>query len=111
MFTLNFSAYCGMSMKIAEGDSDSVRKVAADILRHRRKDFPIYCLEKGNKWEIGEPEGCMMIPDSCGILKISEEEVEEEDFYDDSMDGDFDSSMRDAGFGTDEDYGCYGEDY
>ena len=33
------------------------------------------------------------------------------DYYDDSMDGDFDSAMRDAGFGTDEDYGCYGEDY
>ena len=31
--------------------------------------------------------------------------------YDDSMDGDFDSAMRDAGFGTDEDYGYYGEDY
>jgi hypothetical protein len=34
-----------------------------------------------------------------------------DDFYDDSMDGDFDSAMRDAGFGTDEDYGYYGEDY
>jgi hypothetical protein len=41
--------------------------------------------------------------------------VDDEDFddsYDDSMDGDFDSAMRDAGFGTDEDYGCFGgEDY
>jgi len=27
------------------------------------------------------------------------------------MDGDFDSAMRDAGWGTDEDYGYYGEDY
>lgn len=27
--------------------------------------------------------------------------------YDDSMDGDFDSAMTSAGFGTDEDYGCY----
>ena len=34
-----------------------------------------------------------------------------DDYYDDSMDGDFDSAMRDAGFGTDEDYGYYGEDY
>jgi hypothetical protein len=34
------------------------------------------------------------------------------DHYDDSMDGDFDSAMRDAGFGTDEDYGYFGgEDY
>lgn len=29
---------------------------------------------------------------------------------DDSMDGDHDSAMRDAGFGTDEDYGHYGDD-
>lgn len=33
------------------------------------------------------------------------------DDYDDSMDGDFDSAMRDCGWGTDEDYGYYGEDY
>ena len=37
---------------------------------------------------------------------------EDDDSFDDSMDGDFDSAMRDAGFGTDEDYGCFGgEDY
>ena len=33
------------------------------------------------------------------------------DDYDDSMDGDFDSAMRDCGWGTDEDYGYCGEDY
>lgn len=31
--------------------------------------------------------------------------------FDDSMDGDFDSAMTSAGFGTDEDYGYYGEEY
>ena len=30
--------------------------------------------------------------------------------YDESMDGDFDSAMASAGFGTDEDYGYFGED-
>ena len=36
----------------------------------------------------------------------------EDDLYNEDMDGDFDSAMRDAGFGTDEDYGCFGgEDY
>ena len=29
---------------------------------------------------------------------------------DESMDGDFDSGMASAGFGTDEDYGCFGDD-
>lgn len=35
-------------------------------------------------------------------------EVESE--YDDSMDGDWDSGMASAGFGTDEDYGYYGDE-
>jgi hypothetical protein len=30
--------------------------------------------------------------------------------YDDSMDGDFDTAMASAGYGTDEDYGYYGDD-
>jgi len=30
-------------------------------------------------------------------------------YYDDSMDGDHDSAMASAGFGTDEDYGYYGD--
>jgi hypothetical protein len=29
--------------------------------------------------------------------------------YDESMDGDFDTAMASAGFGTDEDYGYYGD--
>jgi hypothetical protein len=40
-------------------------------------------------------------------------EADEEDWdefadYCDDMDGDFDTAMRDAGWGTDEDYGYYG---
>ena len=31
-----------------------------------------------------------------------------EDDYNDSMDGDHDTAMRDAGWGTDEDYGYFG---
>ncbi len=30
--------------------------------------------------------------------------------HNESMDGDFDSAMASAGYGTDEDYGCYGGD-
>jgi len=30
--------------------------------------------------------------------------------YDESMDGDHDSAMASAGFGTDEDYGYYGDE-
>ena len=31
------------------------------------------------------------------------------DDFDESMDGDFDSAMASAGYGTDEDYGYYGD--
>ena len=34
----------------------------------------------------------------------------EEDNYDDSMDGDEASALASAGFGTDEDYGYYGDE-
>jgi hypothetical protein len=37
-----------------------------------------------------------------------DEDLFDED-YDDSMDGDHESGLRDAGLGTDEDYGYYGE--
>jgi hypothetical protein len=33
-----------------------------------------------------------------------------DDSYDDSMDGDHDSALSSAGWGTDEDYGHYGDD-
>lgn len=42
--------------------------------------------------------------------ECEDEEEDWNDSYDDSMDGDFDSTMRDCGFGTDEDYGYYGDD-
>jgi len=32
------------------------------------------------------------------------------DDINESMDGDFDSAMTSAGFGTDEDYGCFGDE-
>lgn len=38
------------------------------------------------------------------------ERFEPEDDYDDSMDGDHESALASAGWGTDEDYGCFGGD-
>ena len=39
-----------------------------------------------------------------------EENTVDDDSYDDSMDGDHESALASAGWGTDEDYGYYGED-
>ena len=33
------------------------------------------------------------------------------EYYGEDMDGDFNSAMASAGFGTDEDYGYYGEEF
>jgi len=55
--------------------------------------------DKGQEWDIED---------------VDYDDLTDEDWddsYDDSMDGDFDSGMSSAGFGTDEDYGYYGEDY
>jgi hypothetical protein len=45
-------------------------------------------------------------------VELIAEEMIQQDLqeYNDSMDGDHDSAMASAGFGTDEDYGHYGED-
>ena len=43
------------------------------------------------------------------VYDIIEESTDDSD-YDESMDGDFDSGMASAGFGTDEDYGYYGDE-
>jgi orotate phosphoribosyltransferase-like protein len=45
------------------------------------------------------------------IVTVAEIVTDYEDGnYDDSMDGDHDSAMSSAGWGTDEDYGYYGEE-
>ena len=44
-------------------------------------------------------------------LDDNEDEYEDwDDTYDDSMDGDMQSGLSSAGWGTDEDYGYYGDD-
>ena len=60
------------------------------------------CPECGYEFEAGVDQITEIIScPSCGepIGVNAEQEPDE------SMDGDFDSGMRDAGFGTDEDYG------
>jgi hypothetical protein len=42
--------------------------------------------------------------------QVPNENGDWEDNYDDSMDGDPESALASAGWGTDEDYGYYGEE-
>jgi hypothetical protein len=48
--------------------------------------------------------------DFYGEVSADELENSWDDSYDDSMDGDHESALSSAGWGTDEDYGYFGED-
>ena len=41
---------------------------------------------------------------------LSSDASDEDNYCDESMDGDHDSAMESCGWGTDEDYGYYGDD-
>lgn len=69
------------------------------------------CEDDMNYDEIEELEDGQYNEDAYADGWDEEENDVWDDEYDDSMDGDFDSVMRDVGWGTDEDYGYYGEDY
>jgi hypothetical protein len=72
MYTLNFNAYCGMSWEIGQGELSSMRKLAAKILRKRKRTGHYIRKLKKNLWECQEPEDCFMIPDTAGTLKLSQ---------------------------------------
>ena len=57
-------------------------------------------------FDIDPDKFCAMIEE----FKRNDAVCEVEEDYDDSMDGDWDSAMASAGFGTDEDYGIF-DDY
>lgn len=62
-------------------------------------------------------EGCVILRDGDGELVENPLGLEDtspaydmnDDLYDDSMDGDHESALTSAGYGTDEDYGYYGD--
>jgi hypothetical protein len=50
---------------------------------------------------------CDVEPEDEGLDEFLDEFFDRLDEIDESMDGDFDSAMTSAGFGTDEDYGMF----
>lgn len=72
-YTLVHHAYCGMSIPLEAGTLEECRERAARRIRWaRREEFPVVTLEKGKEWEIEEPDDCLLVPDSCGVLVIAE---------------------------------------
>lgn len=74
-YRVNTYSYCGM--RIPHGttcmDKQEARTKAARVIRRRRRDgYDVVTLAKGKEWEILEPEFCVMVPDVCGILELSQ---------------------------------------
>lgn len=73
-------------------------------------DKVIHGESKMAAWEFDE-NGDVLPEDQERYDALMDEWDEYNDDYDDSMDGDWDSGMTSAGWGMDEDYGYFGEDY
>lgn len=84
MYSLTFSAYCGMNWEVSFGDLEKCRLKAARILRSRKADGHFIHKIKENVWECQEPENSFMVPDTAGILSLKEV-VEENDFNDEEF--------------------------
>ena len=68
-------------------------------------------------WEqIAEAALCYMSEDDVADMAhanefvLNEEDEDEDEDYDESMDGDHETALASAGWGTDEDYGSHGGD-
>lgn len=77
MYVLKFAAFSGLSYECARGDRDEVRQYAARLIRLRRKRGHIVTcnVRRGDAmrlYEIGEPEGCALVPDTAGMLRMYE---------------------------------------
>jgi hypothetical protein len=87
-FHLKFNAHCGMRTIDEEFVSrEEGREKAATVLRRRRDSgHQVSTIDKGTYWECGEPEDCMMVPDTAGMLTLAEvfDESEEDNEWEDT---------------------------
>ena len=71
MYIVKHVGYCGMqTFREAFEDKADARNYAAERLARFHRHFPVQTLGRGEGWEILEPDGCMMVPDSCGIMRL-----------------------------------------
>lgn len=71
---LSFSAYCGMTYRIAERIEESEARacVALKIRRARKRGQRVTVLDKGEAWEFETPEDAAMVSDDDGVLRMKE---------------------------------------
>ena len=77
MYVLNHHAYCGMpGIPESFDDRAEARTAAADMLRRYRRRYSVIVLERGERWEVLEPEDSGMVPDDCGTIDLDHEQHE-----------------------------------
>lgn len=75
IYVLKFAAFSGLSYECALGDLQECRGYAARLIRlRRRRGHLVTCnhaRSRGSReWEISEPEGCALVPDTAGMLYL-----------------------------------------
>lgn len=74
MFRVQFYSHSGLSH--APLDFDTAAEARAEIAQRirtaRNSGHHVDTLERGRDWEVCEPEGCAMVPDSAGLLSLSQ---------------------------------------
>lgn len=95
-FDLDIEKFCGMIVKMTRNPEDEKMAPSDNIYRS----------------DYDEVDGLVDITGYDHYEDDYADGWDDDDYdYDDAMDGDWDSGMASAGWGTDEDYGYYGEDY
>lgn len=82
---LRFRPYCSLDSEDIETGADlaEARQSAADVIRARRAaGYAVKILERGARWEVLEPDDCVMIPDDCGILILDDQTADDPELDD-----------------------------
>jgi hypothetical protein len=72
MYTVQFFSYCGMALvPVHCEDRSEARAECAERLRRARSEgYKLATLSPGKRWEVLEPDDCMLVPDACGTLEL-----------------------------------------
>ena len=72
MYTLRFSAHCGMSYDIADNleMSEAREKIAELIQEKRNAGYDVSTIVNGKEYEFNEPDDASLVPDDAGYLYL-----------------------------------------
>lgn len=74
MFRVRFFSHSGLSHAPQDWDTaaEAREDVASRLRTARNSGHHVDTLERGRDWEVCEPEDCAMVPDSAGLLSLTQ---------------------------------------